>query len=182
MTAGIGSGRAEGWRGGLAGLAAFFAPVPRRPPPEAFRPADWRAHFDGIERGAILIDTHLAALHLWAPDSEAALVLPCALPADRSLARPGRTEVVRKVEGPGWRPSAAMLAREPGLPPRLPPGPGNPYGSHALHLAREGAPIHGGTDPGALGGRLRHGAFGLTDAAIARIFPLAMAGMPVRIV
>ena len=62
------------------------------------------------------------------------------------LTRRGRTKVVRKIEGPDWRPTPSMLQRNPEWPAYVPPGPENPLGTHALYLSWTYYRIHGTHD------------------------------------
>ena len=112
------------------------APVydPLRPPPEpeppvrrnisAFRSKDWRPYFDHLKRGAILVDLDSRALHYWSEDETTYKLFPSSVPLTEDLTRRGRTEIIRKVEGPGWAPTPSMRKRNPEWPEYIPPGPG----------------------------------------------------------
>ena len=47
------------------------------------------------------------------------------------LTRTGKTSVIQKIVGPSWRPTEAMLKRDPKLPEYVGPGVDNPLGTHA---------------------------------------------------
>lgn len=143
-------------------------------------PVSWQDHFDMIENGAMLADTKARTLHVWGGDGRIHRLYPIAPPAGGTLLWRGRTQVVRKVEGPTWRPGPDLAARVPGLPGVIPPGPDNPLGSHALYLDWQGFRIHGRAESA----QLRHAGDGisLSNEHIAELFPLARIGMPVKVV
>ncbi len=101
----------------------------------SFRMLDWRPYFGSLKNGAILVDTTSRALHYWPEDGQGYRLYPTSVPLSEDLTRRGRTSVVRKVEGPEWRPTPAMQKRNPEWPDYVPPGPDNPLGTHALYLS-----------------------------------------------
>ena len=100
----------------------------------SFRTMRWEPHFDNLKNGAILVDLTSRALHYWGEDGTYKLY-PSSIPMSEELTRRGRTHVVRKVEGPSWRPTPSMLKRNPEWPEYVEPGPDNPLGTHALYLS-----------------------------------------------
>lgn len=159
----------------LAGGAREAQAVPQEP-------VRWRDHFPSLARGAILADLRQRAVLFWSEDGTVHRRFPAAVPAARDLSRVGLTRIIRKVEGPTWRPTPAMRERDPGLPASLPPGPGNPFGTHALCLEWDHFRIHGISDPALLGGEVAHGCIGLHNADIAELFSLARVGTQVRLI
>ena len=101
----------------------------------AFQSRDWRPYFSNLKNGAILCDIDSRAVHFWSEDGEIYKLYPSSVPLSEDLTRRGRTSVVRKVEGPSWRPTPSMLKRNPEWPAFVPPGPDNPLGTHALYLS-----------------------------------------------
>lgn len=81
------------------------------------------------------------------------------------LALSGNAEIGRKAKWPSWRPTANMIRRDPARYKRhaggVPGGPGNPLGSRALYLYREGRDtlyrIHGTTEPWTIGMAVSNG-------------------------
>ncbi|MCB1591310.1 MAG: L,D-transpeptidase family protein [Alphaproteobacteria bacterium] len=69
----------------------------------------------------------------------------------------GKTTVVRKVEGPVWRPTPRMRKLDPELPEAVYPGPDNPMGTHALYLGWSQYAIHGTNKPYGIGRRSSSG-------------------------
>jgi L,D-transpeptidase ErfK/SrfK len=101
----------------------------------SFRALDWHPYFADTRNGAILVDTTSRALHFWSGDQTIYKLYPTSVPLSEELTRRGRTEVVKKVVGPEWRPTPSMKERNPEWPDFIPPGPDNPLGTHALYLS-----------------------------------------------
>nr|WP_227590630.1 L,D-transpeptidase [Cereibacter sphaeroides] len=143
---------------------------------------DWQDHFETLEHGAVLADLRQRVVLFWSEDGTVHRRYPAAMPDTRAFPRLGGTRIIRKVEGPTWRPTPAMRARDPELPWSLPPGPGNPFGTHALHLEWQHYRIHGTHDPSTIGGVTAHGCIGLSNAHIAELFAHTTVGTQVRLV
>src|SRR6056297_1610042 len=71
----------------------------------SFRALDWQPYFSTLRNGAILVDIDSRALHFWSEDGETYKLYPSSVPLTEDLTRRGRTRVIRKVEGPDWRPT-----------------------------------------------------------------------------
>lgn len=148
----------------------------------SFRSLDWRPYFSNLNKGAILVDTTSRALHYWSEDASIYKLYPTSVPLTEDLTRRGRTEVVRKVEGPDWRPTPSMLKRNPEWPAYIPPGPDNPLGTHALYLSWTYYRIHGTHDTRKIGRRSSNGCIGLYNEHIAELFGLAKVGTQVLLI
>lgn len=148
----------------------------------SFRTLDWRPYFDNTRNGAILVDITSRALHFWSEDRATYRLYPTSVPMSDDLTRLGRTEIVRKVEGPDWRPTPAMRERNPEWPDYVPPGPDNPLGTHALHLSWEFYRIHGTHDTRKIGRRSSNGCVGLYNEHIQELFALAQVGTQVLLI
>ena len=148
----------------------------------SFRSLDWRPYFDSTTGGAILVDIQSRALHFWSEDQRIYKLYPCSVPLSEDLTRLGRTEVIRKVEGPDWRPTPSMIERNPEWPPYVPPGPNNPLGTHALYLSWQYYRIHGTHDTRKIGRRSSNGCVGLYNEHIAELFGLAGVGSQVLLI
>ena len=61
---------------------------------------DWRPYFSTLTNGAILVDTTSRALSYWSEDESIFRVFPTSVPVSADLTRRGRTEIIKKVEGP----------------------------------------------------------------------------------
>ncbi|HEY6918921.1 MAG TPA: L,D-transpeptidase [Tabrizicola sp.] len=143
---------------------------------------DWRWHFSSRRHGMILVDTRSRCLFFWSEDLAVFRLYPCSVPIREEYTRRGRTQVVQKVKDPAWRPTPSMLARHPDWPRYLPPGPGNPLGTHALYLGWPAFRIHGTHDDNKIGRRSSSGCFGLYNRNIAELFALVEVGTQVRVI
>ncbi|WP_407072160.1 L,D-transpeptidase [Rhodovulum strictum] len=147
-----------------------------------FRALDWQPYFSDLRNGAVLVDISSRALHFWSEDRSVYKVYPTSVPMSDDLTRRGRTSIIRKVEGPDWRPTPAMKQRNPEWPDYVPPGPDNPLGTHALHLSWTYYRIHGTHDTRKIGRRSSNGCVGLYNEHIAELFDLAKVGTQVLLI
>ena len=148
----------------------------------SFRALDWQPYFSNLRRGAILVDVTSRALHYWGEDGDTYKLYPSSVPLTEDLTRRGRTSVVRKVDGPDWRPTPNMLKRNPEWPSYIPPGPDNPLGTHALYLSWQYYRIHGTHDTRKIGRRSSNGCIGLYNEHIAELFSMAKVGTQVLLI
>ncbi|MEO1705201.1 MAG: L,D-transpeptidase [Pseudomonadota bacterium] len=148
----------------------------------SFRTLDWRPYFSDTRNGAILVDIDSRALHYWSEDQSIYKLYPTSVPLSEDLTRRGRTSVIRKVEGPSWRPTPSMLERNPDWPEFIGPGPDNPMGTHALYLSWTYYRIHGTHDTRKIGRRSSNGCIGLYNEHIAELFELANNGAQVLLI
>lgn len=147
----------------------------------SFVSRSWRGHFDNLRNGVILVDTGGRVLHYWSEDEEY-LVYPTSVPLTEELTRRGRTQVVRKVDGPEWRPTPNMLKRTPDLPSYVGPGPENPLGTHAMYLGWQYYRIHGTNDTRKIGRQSSNGCIGLYNEDIEDLFGRAKVGTQVLLI
>ena len=148
----------------------------------SFRALDWHPYFDNLKNGAILVDISSRALHFWSSDESIYKLYPSSVPLSEDLTRRGRTRVTRLVEGPSWRPTPAMLERNPEWPDYIEPGPDNPLGSHALYLSWQYFRIHGTHDTRKIGRRSSNGCIGLYNEHIAELFGMTKVGTQVLLI
>ncbi|SLN30886.1 putative L,D-transpeptidase ErfK/SrfK precursor [Roseovarius albus] len=147
----------------------------------SFRALDWQPYFSNLNNGAILVDISSRALHHWSEAGQYTLY-PSSVPLSEELTRRGRTKVVRKVEGPSWRPTPSMLKRNPDWPAFVGPGPDNPLGTHALYLSWTYYRIHGTHDTRKIGRRSSNGCIGLYNQHIAELFANTKVGTQVLLI
>jgi len=148
----------------------------------SFRTLDWRPYFTNLNGGAVLVDIQSRALHFWNQDESVYKLYPTSVPLTPDLTRTGRTSVVRKVEGPSWRPTPSMLQRNPEWPEFVGPGPDNPLGTHALYLSWTYYRIHGTHDTRKIGRRSSNGCIGLYNEHIAELFGMTNVGTQVLLI
>lgn len=98
----------------------------------------------------------------------------------------GQTRIVAKQENPAWHPPESIRkeheeAGDP-LPARVPPGPDNPLGTHAMRLAIPGYLVHGTNKPFGIGMQVTHGCIRMYPEDIAKLFRETEVGTDVHIV
>lgn len=147
-----------------------------------FRAHAWQDHFSTLRNGAILVDTGSKALHFWSEDQSQYRLYPTSIPQTEDLTRRGRTQIVRKVVGPEWRPTPSMKRRNPDWPDFIPAGPANPLGTHALYLSWQYYRIHGTQDERKIGRRSSNGCIGLFNHNISELYSLAKVGTQVLLI
>ena len=159
-----------------------LAEAPVRRNASSFRSLQWKPYFANLRNGAVLVDTRSRALHYWSEDETTYKLYPTSVPLSEELTRRGRTSVVRKVEGPSWRPTPSMKKRNPEWPDFIGPGPENPLGTHALYLGWTYYRIHGTHDTRKIGRRSSNGCIGLYNEHISQLFGLAKVGTQVLLI
>lgn len=148
----------------------------------SFHMQDWRPHFSNLTNGAILVDLHSRALHFWSEDGQTYKLFPTSVPVSPELTRTGRTEIIKKVEGPSWAPTPSMRERNPEWPAFVPPGdPLNPMGTHALWLSWQYYRIHGTHDTRKIGRKSSNGCVGLYNEHIKQLYDLTKVGTQVML-
>ena len=148
----------------------------------SFRTLDWQPYFNNLNGGAILVDIQSRALHYWNSDQTVYKLYPTSVPLTADLTRKGRTEVVRKVEGPSWRPTPSMLERNPEWPEFVGPGPDNPLGTYAIYLSWTYYRIHGTHYTRKIGRRSSNGCIGLYNEHISELFRMTDVGTQVLLI
>ena len=147
----------------------------------SFTMQKWQDHFDQLGVVTIVADTTSRALHYWNEDGSDYRIYPTSVPLTESLTRRGYATVVRKKVGPDWTPTPSMIERDPSLH-YMPPGPGNPLGTHAMYLDWPAYLIHGTHDTRKIGRRSSSGCIGLYNAMIAELFEITPVGAQVRLI
>jgi L,D-transpeptidase ErfK/SrfK len=98
----------------------------------------------------------------------------------------GQMYVKRKKLRPTWYVPASIAEdhRKKGdpLPPKVPPGPLNPLGEHALYLSEPEYLVHGTNKPASIGLRATNGCIRLYPEDIKRLFENTPVKTPVKIV
>lgn len=149
----------------------------------SFRSLEWRSYFSTLTNGVILCDIQSRALHYWSEDESIYRLYPTSVPLTEDLTRLGVTEVVDKVVNPTWRPTPAMLERNPEWPAVVEGGsPDNPLGPLALYLSWQYYRIHGTHDTRKIGRRSSNGCIGLYNEHITELFALAKVGTQVLLI
>lgn len=96
------------------------------------------------------------------------------------------TKVTAKTADPAWVPPASIRAEHAAdgrpLPERVPPGPDNPLGSHALRLGLPSYLIHGTNRPAGIGMQVTHGCIRMYPEDIEQFYHDVPVGTPVHMV
>ena len=74
----------------------------------SFRTLNWQDYFANTTNGVILVDITSRTLHYWSEDQTIYKLYPTSVPLSEDLTRRGRTEIIKKVVGPDWRPTPEM--------------------------------------------------------------------------
>lgn len=106
------------------------------------------------------------------------------------LAFKGTAIIERKAKWPAWRPTANMIKRDPKRYTRyaggVPGGPGNPLGSRALYLYRDGRDtlyrIHGTTEPWTIGQAVSNGCVRMVNEHVEDLYERVALGTRVIVV
>ena len=147
----------------------------------SFVSQSWQDHFETLGVTSIVADTSSRALHYWNADGSDYRIYPTSVPRTDELTKRGYTKVVRKKVGPDWTPTPSMMERYPDLK-YMPPGPGNPLGTHAMYLDWPAYLIHGTHDTRKIGRQSSDGCIGLYNHMIEELFAITPIGTQVRII
>lgn len=93
----------------------------------------------------------------------------------------GKFKISHKMINPTWYVPESIRQERPELPAVVPPGPGNPLGSHAMRLSGLSYLIHGTNRPWAIGRKVTHGCIRLYPEDIPKLYELVPVGTEVII-
>ncbi|WP_343116604.1 L,D-transpeptidase [Ostreiculturibacter nitratireducens] len=101
----------------------------------------------------------------------------------------GEAMVGRKVEWPSWKPTPAMIERNPAAYARyaegMPGGPNNPLGARALYLFQNGhdtaVRIHGTIEPQSIGQSVSNGCIRMVNEHVIDLYNRVALGAPVSV-
>jgi len=102
----------------------------------------------------------------------------------------GEAVIARKAHWPSWRPTDAMISRDPGRYAKyasgVPGGPGNPLGARALYLYRNGIDtyyrIHGTDAPETVGSYVSNGCIRMLNEHVIELHDRVAIGTIVRVI
>lgn len=141
--------------------------------------------FSGYKPGTLVVDPRNHFLYLQLTVSKARRYGVGVGKA--GLAFRGTAKVGRKAKWPRWTPTQNMIRREPGKYAKyadgVPGGPGNPLGSRALYLYRNGRDtlyrIHGTTQPSSIGRSVSNGCIRMLNAHVEDLYKRVPVGAQV---
>ncbi len=120
--------------------------------------------------GTLVVNVSEMRLYFFRRSGGAPLTFPIGVGMDEWKTPLGTFTVVSKVTDPAWYPPASIRREDPELPARVPPGPDNPLGTHALRLSSRSVLIHGTDAPYGVGRKASHGCIRLYPEDIPRLF------------
>lgn len=130
--------------------------------------------------GALVVNVSEMRLYLFPKDGGLPLTFPVGVGMDDWKTPVGNFTVVSKIVNPTWYPPLSIRRENPELPARVPPGPDNPLGTHALRLNEGSLLIHGTDEPYGVGRKASHGCIRLYPEDIPRLF--GMVSLKTRVV
>ena len=142
---------------------------------------------DTLRKGIVI---NLAAMRLFYFNGDGNLLTVSTYPVgvgttERPTPR-GQMYIERKKFRPTWYVPASIAEdhRKKGdpLPPKVPPGPLNPLGEHALYLSKSSYLVHGTNKPASIGLRATNGCIRLYPEDIKKLFDNTPVKTPVNIV
>ena len=133
-------------------------------------------------REGIVINLPEMRLYAFVNGDEAPITYPLGIGREGLETPVGTTKIVRKQEGPIWRPTKRMREEDPELPEAVYPGPENPMGTHALYLGWPQYAIHGTNRPFGIGRRISSGCIRLYPEAVIKIYDVIDVGTKVTVV
>ncbi len=142
---------------------------------------------DTLKKGIVI---NLAAMRLYSFKDDGKVLAVSTYPIGvGTTERPtpmGQMYIVRKKYRPTWYVPASIAEdhKKKGdpLPAKVPPGPLNPLGKHALYLSKSGYLIHGTNKPASVGLRATNGCIRLYPKDIKKLFENTPVKTPVNIV
>lgn len=155
--------------------------------PEEYLPAEVRLK-TRLEPGEIHVDPNSFRLYWTLPNRKA--IRYTVGVGRRGLYHAGSFVVGRKAKWPRWRPTDAMIAREPHHYARfadgMPGGPNNPLGARALYLYTESGRdtylrIHGTNKPWTIASAVSNGCARLTNEHIEELYEFVPVGTRVTL-
>lgn len=133
-------------------------------------------------RKGIVINLSEMRLFYFKEAGKAPITYPISIGREGLSTPQGKTKVVRKKEGPQWRPTKRMREENPDLPEVVQPGPENPLGTHALYLGWPQYMIHGTNKPYGIGRRVSSGCIRMYPESIKELWPQVPVGTSVTVV
>lgn len=144
--------------------------------PEAWAPVIVRLQTP-VPEGDIHVDPNSFMLYLGLPDNRAIRYMVGIGRA--GLYESGAFVLGAKAKWPSWRPTNAMIRRDPGRYARhangMPGGPSNPLGARALYLHTDAGHdtmlrIHGTTEPWTIGSAVSNGCVRLVNSHVEHLY------------
>ncbi len=134
------------------------------------------------KREGIVVNLPEMRVYAYLNGDEAPYTYPIGIGREGLATPTGETSIVRKKEGPTWRPTPRMRKEDPKLPASVPPGPENPLGTHALYFGWPTYAMHGTNKPFGIGRRVSSGCIRMYPEDIKKFFEQVPVGTKVTVV
>lgn len=135
-----------------------------------------------VPREGIVVNLPEMRVYYYKDSSKAPYTYPIGIGREGLSTPTGTTKIVRKKDGPTWRPTERMREEDPELPAVVPPGPDNPLGTHALYFDWPTYLIHGTTRPYGIGRRVSSGCIRMYPEHISKFFEQVPVGTKVNVI
>lgn len=132
-----------------------------------------------VAPGTVVVNLSEMRLYYLPSAGKAPLTYPVGVGLDDWKTPTGTFTVVSKTANPAWYPPVSIRRENPELPARVPPGPDNPLGSHALRLSWGSILIHGTDEPYGVGRKASHGCIRLYPEDIPHLYDVIPLKTPV---
>lgn len=138
-------------------------------------------------RSGIVVNMAELRMYYFPPGGKYVMTFPVAMGRDQWRTPTIATKVVSKEQDPVWRVPDSIREwtfenKGELLPEEVPPGPDNPLGPYALHLAANGYLIHGNNSATSIGKFVSSGCIRMNNADITTLFNIVKIGTPVYII
>lgn len=130
----------------------------------------------------IVVNLAEMRLYFFKDEGQPPITYPISIGREGLQTPTGTTSIVRKKDGPSWRPTARMREEKPELPEVVLPGPDNPLGDYAMYLGWPEYLMHGTNKPYGVGRRVSSGCMRMYPESIKALFPLVPIGTQVTVV
>lgn len=134
------------------------------------------------KREGIVINLPEMRVYAYLNGDEAPYTYPIGVGREGLETPTGETSIVRKKDGPTWRPTARMRREDPELPASVPPGADNPLGTHALYFGWPTYLMHGTNRPFGIGRRVSSGCIRMYPEDIKVFFEQVPVGTKVTVI
>lgn len=145
-------------------------------------PGQWILPDVTNQEGIVINLAEMRLYHFPLRSDETVTTYPVGIGAEGTDTPTGTFRVIEKISNPAWHVPSSIRKQRAGIPRRVPPGPDNPLGSHALRLSNRNILIHGTNRPFGVGRRVSHGCIRLYPEDIVPLFGIVRVGTRVTIV
>lgn len=137
-------------------------------------------------RQGIVVNLSELRLYYYTEDGKQVLTEPVGIGRQGWETPEGEAVITDRRENPTWTAPTSvrvdMAKRGVYVPPKVPPGPGNPLGKHAMRLSMVGYVIHGTNRPNGVGRRVSAGCIRMFPEGVEKLYTDVTVGSKIKIV